>query len=473
MEQARAAFAQLKRSFTTVPILRHPDPDLPFIVKVDASSCRIEAVLSQHRRNPGKVYPSAYFSLKLTPLHPRVLRWVYEAPSSGHPGIRHTTTLICNRFWWPSLSQDVEEYVESCATCAKSRMSCQLPTGLLELLPIPRWPSSHMAVDFIIDLPDSGGYSMILVEIDWFSKACWLVPLKGLPTAMETATALFKQVFHTYGIPEDSEYAQNSLTHLSTGPTPIQCILDYQPPLFSWSGEPSDMPAVDVWAHHSQEVWESAHVHLQWAIQWQRIKVDHHSPRFIGPFRIIRQINLVMYRLLLPSSYRISPSFHVSLLKPAHPWHNNLPTCSEPPPPLDINGARAYRVNTLLNSWCHRNRLRYLVDWEGHSPEECSWVNANDILDPSLVEKFHCLHPNRRCNATGSLFGTFVAILPSLHFPQLLVLGLSALLLPLTTHASTLLLLKQMNCDHARHSALLYSGSTNTAWKIKVQHFPY
>ncbi|KAK3548500.1 hypothetical protein QTP70_013346 [Hemibagrus guttatus] len=30
MDQARVAFAPLKRSFITAPILRHPDPSLPF-----------------------------------------------------------------------------------------------------------------------------------------------------------------------------------------------------------------------------------------------------------------------------------------------------------------------------------------------------------------------------------------------------------------------------------------------------------
>lgn len=65
------------------------------------------------------------------------------------------------------MSQNVEEYVESCATCAQSQTSCQLLTGLLELLPIPRWPWSHMAVDFITNLPDSwGGYNTMLVAID-------------------------------------------------------------------------------------------------------------------------------------------------------------------------------------------------------------------------------------------------------------------------------------------------------------------
>ena len=57
-----------------------------------------------------------------------------------------------------------------------------------------------------------------------------------------------------------AEYAQNSLTHSSTGLTPFQCVLGYQPPMFPWSGEPSSVPAVDDWIHRSERVWDSAHV---------------------------------------------------------------------------------------------------------------------------------------------------------------------------------------------------------------------
>ncbi|KAK3563896.1 hypothetical protein QTP86_004831 [Hemibagrus guttatus] len=44
-----------------------------------------------------------------------------------------------------------------------------------------------------------------------------------------------------------AEYAQNSLTHSSTGLTPFQCVLGYHSPLFPWSGEPSSIPAVEEW----------------------------------------------------------------------------------------------------------------------------------------------------------------------------------------------------------------------------------
>ncbi|KAK3516189.1 hypothetical protein QTP70_005696 [Hemibagrus guttatus] len=65
-DQAQAAFQQLKDGFTTAPILRHPDPDLPFVVEVDTSSSSIGAMLSQRHGEPGKLHPYAFYSRKLT-----------------------------------------------------------------------------------------------------------------------------------------------------------------------------------------------------------------------------------------------------------------------------------------------------------------------------------------------------------------------------------------------------------------------
>lgn len=59
------------------------------------------------------------------------------------------------------------------------------------------------AIDFISDLPESEGNTVILTIIDRFSKACRLIPLPKLPIAMQTAKLLCNWVFLLYGLPED------------------------------------------------------------------------------------------------------------------------------------------------------------------------------------------------------------------------------------------------------------------------------
>ncbi|KAL0199134.1 hypothetical protein M9458_007674, partial [Cirrhinus mrigala] len=213
-----------------------------------------------------------------------------------------------------------------------------------------------------------------------------------------------------------AEYAQNSLRKPSTGLTPFQCVLGFQPPLFPWSGEPSQLPAVNDWLQRSEETWNTAHVHLQrfeepspsyTPGQWVwlssrdlrlRLPCRKLSPRYVGPFKILKQITPVSYRLALPANYRISPTFHVSLLKPA-----GVPRGVEDQdeaedvstPPVIVDGEEAYQVGEILDSRRRGRVLQYLIDWEGYGPEERSWVNAQDILDPTLTADFHRAHPER------------------------------------------------------------------------------
>ncbi len=131
---------------------------------------------------------------------------VHSAHSSlgtDHPGANATLSLLKDRYWWPNMARDVRRFVQGCEKCAISKSPRYLPAGKLLPLPVPNRPWSHLGVDFVTDLPVSEGNTCILVVVDRFSKSCRLIPLKNLPTAMETAAQMFNHVFRYFGIPED------------------------------------------------------------------------------------------------------------------------------------------------------------------------------------------------------------------------------------------------------------------------------
>ena len=91
-------------------------------------------------------------------------------------------------------------------------------------------------------------------------------------------------------------------------------------------------------------------------------------PRFIGPFKVLKRIGPVAYKLELPRNMKCHNVFHVSLLKRWNPSDRYQP----PPPPLVIDGEYNYEVDKIL---AHRGtevgKRRFLVAWK-HEGAECN-----------------------------------------------------------------------------------------------------
>lgn len=109
-----------------------------------------------------------------------VIRWWSPVTLTAH-----TTAVIKRHFWWESLERDVQEYVAACGPCARSKTRTQRPSGLRQPLFIPSWPWSHIALDFVTRLPNSSGKTVVLSNINRFSKAAHFIALKKLPTSAE------------------------------------------------------------------------------------------------------------------------------------------------------------------------------------------------------------------------------------------------------------------------------------------------
>uniref|UniRef100_A0A3P9PCK2 Gypsy retrotransposon integrase-like protein 1 n=1 Tax=Poecilia reticulata TaxID=8081 RepID=A0A3P9PCK2_POERE len=133
----------------------------------------------------------------------RLINWMHTTKFSAHPRTSRTIALISRRFWWPSLHKDVKEFVLACPVCARNKSSHLPLSGLLQPLPIPKRPWSHIAIDFVTGLPVSNGMTTIFTVVDRFSKACHLIPLRKLPTSFQTAQLLVKHIFKLHGIPQE------------------------------------------------------------------------------------------------------------------------------------------------------------------------------------------------------------------------------------------------------------------------------
>uniref|UniRef100_A0A8C6NK09 Gypsy retrotransposon integrase-like protein 1 n=1 Tax=Nothobranchius furzeri TaxID=105023 RepID=A0A8C6NK09_NOTFU len=425
---------------------------------------------------PGNGPPGRLFVPQ--PLRSKAIHWAHTGKFALHPRVGRTVALVKRAFWWPSVFNDVKSYISGCHTCAQQKGDNRPPAGLLNPLPIPSRPWSHIALDFVCGLPDSHGFNTILTIVDRFSKACHLVPLKSLPSSVVTAKLLVKLVFRLHGIPDEIlsdrgpqfisrvwkeltetlgarvaltsgfhpqtngqcecmnqelgamlrcvcsahpstwgshlawvEYAHNSHISTATGQSPFESSISYQPSLFPLQSPVTS--TVPQFLRGARRAWSTTRAALDHTARRNQLLADRQrrpapvyslgqgvwlsskdiplkattqklTPRFIGPFKIKAVPTPSSVCLDLPRSLRVHPVFHVSLVKPlvSSPL---CPTPAPPPPARLYNRGLVYTVSRILDSCPCGRGVQYLVDWEGHGPEERSWVPHSFIEDPSLI----------------------------------------------------------------------------------------
>jgi len=124
-------------------------------------------------------------------------------------------------------------------------------------------------------------------------------------------------------------------------------------------------------------------------------------PRFIGPYRVKRVISPTAYELVLPSSMRIHPVFHVHLLKPyldgRDAMPERVPTHPRPTPAVHEEGEEPeWEVESVLDQRRRGQQLQYLVKWKGYPLEEASWEPESHLANArQAIQEFQRRSPQR------------------------------------------------------------------------------
>ena len=209
----------------------------------------------------------------------------------------------------------------------------------------------------------------------------------------------------------DAQFAHNSRIHSTHGQTPFYLLHGYEPTAY-----PSDIANPPGLADDRLEQLAAnrdkaiiAHKRAQEAMiarkpsqAYKKFEVGDKvwldarnlhlkttrklTPRRLGPFEIIKEISPVVYKLRLPSAWRIHNVFHASLLTPQVVTSKyGVPAT---PPLLElVDGEPEFEVENILRHKCvgRKKELHYLVQWRGYSRAESTWEPEEHLRNASKV----------------------------------------------------------------------------------------
>ena len=152
------------------------------------------------RRKAGRrlqlVLPFKYHSLVLHQLHDEM----------GHLGAERVTSLARDRFYWPKMQHDIEEYTTKTCQCLKQRRPNTVPRAQLHPI-VTMEPFELVSLDFLHLEKSSGGYEYILVIMDHYTRFAQAYPTRN-KSSKTAAEKLFNDFILRFGFPKKIHHDQ-------------------------------------------------------------------------------------------------------------------------------------------------------------------------------------------------------------------------------------------------------------------------
>ncbi|GKF16491.1 putative reverse transcriptase domain-containing protein, partial [Tanacetum coccineum] len=105
-------------------------------------------------------------------------------------------------YWWPNMKPEIATYISKCLTCAKVKVECQKPFGLMVQHEIPQWKWEIITMDFVTKLlKTSTGQDTIWVIIDRLTKSAYFLPMKENDSMEKLTRQYLKEVVSWHGVP--------------------------------------------------------------------------------------------------------------------------------------------------------------------------------------------------------------------------------------------------------------------------------
>ena len=93
-------------------------------------------------------------------------------------------------------------YFSHCNLCLCTKIQCRLPSGELQLLPIPEERWNVISIDFISELLESGGYDSTMVVVDSIGKHSHFVEMVTTVTPTGAANLYLGNVWKLHSLPQ-------------------------------------------------------------------------------------------------------------------------------------------------------------------------------------------------------------------------------------------------------------------------------